>query len=93
MHVICHKDPDPRTSEPHLLPDSTASSNCASDYQFGLLESEIEEYKWLADPHHGLMLLRYVSSRLYPYLMTHVDIVLILLCIELWWYDSAQPSG
>lgn len=79
MHVICRKDPDPRTSEPHLLPGSTAGSNCASDYRFGLLESEIEEYKRLADLHHGLMLLRYGSSRLYPYLMTRVDIVPILL--------------
>lgn len=58
MHVICRKDPNPRTSEPHLLPGSTAGSNyCASDYRFGLLESEIEEYKRLADLHHGLMLL------------------------------------
>lgn len=52
MHVICRKDPDPRTSELTLLPGATAGSNCASDYRFGLLESEIEEYKWLADLHH-----------------------------------------
>lgn len=79
MHIICRKDPDPRMSEPHLLPGSTAGSNCASDYRFGLLESETEEYKRLADLHHGLMLIRYGSSRLYPYLMTRVDIVPILL--------------
>lgn len=79
MHVICRKDPDPRTSELTLLPGATAGSNCASDYRFGLLESEIEEYKWLADLHHGLMLLRYGSSRLYPYLMTRTDIVPLLL--------------
>lgn len=79
MHVICRKDPDPRTSELTLLPGATAGSNCASDYRFGLLESEIEEYKWLADLHHGLMLLRYGSSRLYPYLMTCTDIVPLLL--------------
>ena len=79
MHIICHKDPDPRSSELHLLPGSTAGLKCASDYQFRLLKSEIEEYKRLADLHHGLILLRYGSSRLYPYLMAHQDIVPILL--------------
>lgn len=79
MHVLCRKDPDPRRSDLHLLPGSAAGSNCATDYRFGLLESEIAEYKQLADLHHGLMLLRYGSSRLYPYLMTRVDIVPILL--------------
>lgn len=79
MHVLCRRDPDPRTSDQHLLPGSAVGSNCATDYRFGLLESEIVEYKQLADLHHGLMLLRYGSSRLYPYLMTRVDIVPILL--------------
>ena len=79
MHVLSRKDPDPRKSDLHLLLGSTAGSNCATDYRFGLLESEIAEYKQLADLHHGLMLLRYGSSRLYPYLMTRVDIVPILL--------------
>jgi hypothetical protein len=79
MHVLCRKDPDPRKSEKHLLPGASKDSNNVSDYRFGLLESEIDEYKKLADLHHGLMLLRYGSSRLYPYLMTRVDIVPILL--------------
>ena len=72
-------DPDPRLSESSLLPGSSAGSQNARDYRFGLLESEIEEYIRLADLHHGLMLLRYGSSRLYPYLMTRVDIVPLLL--------------
>ena len=79
MHVLCRKDPDPRLSESSLLPGSSAGSQNARDYRFGLLDSEIEEYTRLGDLHHGLMLLRYGSSRLYPYLMTRVDIVPLLL--------------
>ena len=79
MHVLCRKDPDPRNAECYLLPAASPGSQSATDYRFGLLNSEIEEYRRLADLHHGLMLLRYGSSRLYPYLMTRVDIVPILL--------------
>ena len=69
MHVLCQKDPDPRICETYLLPGSSSGSKSAADYRFGLLDCEIEEYTRLADLHHGLMLLRYGSSRLYPYLM------------------------
>ena len=69
MHVLCRKNPDPRNSQCYLLPAASPSP----------LNSEIEDYTRLADLHHGLMLLRYVSSRLYPYLTTRVDIVPILL--------------
>ena len=79
MHVLCRKDPDPRKSAMYLLPGSSPGSQTATDYRFGLLNTEIEEYIRLADLHHGLVLLRYGSSRLYPYLMTRVDIVPILL--------------
>ena len=64
MHVLCREDPDPRLSESSLLPGSSAGSQNARDYRFGLLESEIEEYTRLGDLHHGLMLLRYGSCRL-----------------------------
>ena len=70
MHVLCRKDPDPRMCETYLLPGSSSGSKSAADYRFGLLDCEIEEYTRLADLHHGLMLLGYGSSRLYPYLMT-----------------------
>lgn len=73
MHVLCRKD------KLELLPDRSSGSTDVKDYRFGLTELEIEEYRHLADLHHGLMLLRYGSSRLYPYLMTRVDIVPILL--------------
>lgn len=79
MHVLCRKDPDPRTSELYSLPGSSPGSECATDYRFGLLDSELEEYTKLADLHHGLVLLRYGSSRLNPYLMTRVDIIPVLL--------------
>lgn len=79
MHVLCRKDPDPRMCDTYLLPGSSSGSKSAADYRFGLLDCEIEEYTRLADLHHGLMLLRYGSSRLYPYLMTRVDIVPLLL--------------
>ena len=79
MHVLCRKDPDPRMCDTYLLPGSSSGSKSAADYRFGLLDCEIEEYTRLADLRHGLMLLRYGSSRLYPYLMTRVDIVPLLL--------------
>ena len=80
MHVLCRKDPDIRTSESlYLLPGSSPGSQTAADYRFGLLDEEIQGYSRLADLHHGLVLLRYGSSRLYPYLMTRVDIVPTLL--------------
>ena len=79
MHVLCRKDPDPRKSDMYLLPGSSRGTQTATDYRFGLLDTEIEEYTRLADLHHGLILLRYGSSRLYPYLMTRVDIVPLLL--------------
>ena len=66
-------------ARPDLLPGSSSGSKSAADYRFGLLDCEIEEYTRLADLHHGLMLLRYGSSRLYPYLITRVDIVPLLL--------------
>lgn len=79
MHVLCKKDPDPRLSQSSLLPGSSAGSHNARDYRFGLLESEIDEYTCPADLPHGLMLLHYGSSRLYPYLITRVDIAQLLL--------------
>lgn len=66
-------------ARPDLLPGSSSGSKSAADYRFRLLVGEIEEYTRLADLRHGLMLLRYGSSRLYPYLMTRVDIVPLLL--------------
>ena len=66
-------------ARPDLLPGSSSGSKSAEDYRFRLLDCEIEEYTRLADLRHGLMLLRYGSSRLYPYLMTRVDIVPLLL--------------
>lgn len=63
----------------YLLPGCSPGSQTATDYRFGLLSTEIEEYTRLADLHHGLVLLRYGSSRLYPYLVTWVDIVPILV--------------
>ena len=79
MHVHCRKDPDPRKSDECQVAGRPLGSRDVKNYRFGLLESEIMEYRELADLHHGLMLLRYGSSRLYPYIMTRVDIVPILL--------------
>lgn len=79
MHVLCRKDPDPRISDEYLIDNQQSPPRIAESYRFGLLESEIQDYRHLADLHHGLVLLRYGSSRLYPYLMTRVDIVPSLL--------------
>ena len=80
MHVLCRKDPDPRTSESlYLLPGSSPGSQTAADYRFGLLDEEIQEYTRLADLHHGLVLLRYGSSRLYPYFLKNFRFI---LCFE-----------
>lgn len=63
MHVLCWKAPDLRTSDYHLLPGYPIGSNCATDYRFGLLKSEIVEYKQLADLQHCVRLLKRVFMR------------------------------
>lgn len=79
MYVICRKDFDLRIFELYLLLGLIVGLNCVLDYCFGLLELEIEEYKWFVDLYYGLMLLCYGSFCLYFYLMICVDIVFILL--------------
>ena len=79
LHTLARKDPDPRKDKSRLKPGAQKGSSDARDYHFGLLEEDISEYVRLADLFHGLMLFRYGNSRLYPYLMTRVDFVPILL--------------
>ena len=70
MHVLCRKDPDPRKSAMYLLPGSSPGSQTATDYRFGLPNTEIEEYTQLADLYHGLILLRYVKALSLPHDMS-----------------------
>jgi hypothetical protein len=66
LHLLSRKDPVPSTD--HL--DSP---------RFGLTPEEIEKYIALADLFHGLLLHRYGSTGLYPYVMKRVDVMPILL--------------
>ena len=79
----CRKDPDPRLRE-----------NCRdseSELQFGLDDSEINEYQHLADLFHALILFRYGPQRLVPYVVKRVDIVPILLR-DLPWHGLMRGS-
>ena len=83
MHILGRKDPDPRLRE-----------NCRdseSELQFGLDDSEINEYQHLADLFHALILFRYGPQRLVPYIVKRVDIVPILLR-DLPWHGLMRGS-
>lgn len=58
---------------------ASVGSKDPSDYRFGLTDTEIDKYVKLADLFHALTLLRYGSSKLYPYLMKRVDVFPIML--------------
>lgn len=79
LHELERLDEDPRQYEDKLNPGSPKGSQDPSDYRFGLTEEEIENYVKLVDLHHALTLLRYGSSKLYPYLMKRVDVFPIML--------------
>ena len=74
MHELERLDEDPRKYANRLKPGIPHGSSDPKDYRFGLTEEEIEKYEELADLHHALTLLRYGSSKLYPYLMKRVDV-------------------
>ena len=61
-------DEDARKYANRLKPGIPHGSSDPKDYRFGLTEEEIQKYEELADLHHALTLLRYGSSKLYPYL-------------------------
>ena len=79
LHELERRDEDPRQYEEKLNPGSSKGSQDPSDYRFGLTEEEIDNYVILVDLHHALTLLRYGSSKLYPYLMKRVDVFPIML--------------
>lgn len=79
LHELERWDEDPRQFEDRLNPGSPQGSQDTSDYRFGLTELEIENYVRLVDLYHALTLLRYGSSKLYPYLMKRVDVFPIML--------------
>ena len=72
-------DEDPRKYPDRLKAGSVQGSSNTKDYRFGLNEEEIQRYVELADLYHALTLLRYGSSKLYPYLMKRVDVFLQML--------------
>ncbi|CAH3163305.1 unnamed protein product, partial [Porites lobata] len=74
MHELERLDEDPRKYVNRLKPGIPHGSSDPKDYRFGLTEEEIQKYEELADLHHALTLLRYGSSKLYPYLMKRVDV-------------------
>ena len=75
LHELERLDEDPRKYGPYRLkPGATQGSSDPKDYRFGLTEDEIQRYAELVDLYHALTLLRYGSSKLYPYLMKRVDI-------------------
>ena len=74
LHELERMDEDPRKYADRLKPGRTAGSSDPKDYRFGLTEGEIKRYVELADLYHALTLLRYGSSKLYPYLMKRVDV-------------------
>ena len=74
MHELERLDEDPRKYANRLKPGIPHGSSDPKDYRFGLTEEEIQKYEELADLHHALTLLRYGSSKLYPYLMKRVDV-------------------
>ena len=74
LHELERLDEDPRNYANRLKPGSAHGSLDPKDYRFGLTEEEIQKYVELADLYHALTLLRYSSSKLYPYLMKRVDV-------------------
>lgn len=74
MHELERMDEDPRKYTNRLKPGASHGSTDPKDYRFGLTEDDKKRYLELADLYHGLTLLRYGSSKLYPYLMKRVDV-------------------
>ena len=74
MHELERLDEDPRKYANRLKPGHPHGSSDPKDYRFGLTEEEIQKYEELADMQNALTLLRYGSSKLYPYLMKRVDV-------------------
>lgn len=74
MHELERLDEDPRKYANRLKPGHPHGSSDPKDYRFGLTEEEIQKYEELADLQNALTLLRYGSSKLYPYLMKRVDV-------------------
>ena len=79
LHELERWDEDPRQYEDRLNPGASNCSRDPSDYRFGLTEAEIVNFVRLAGLYHALTLLRYGSSKLYPYLMKRVDVFPIML--------------
>lgn len=79
LHKMERWDEDPRQFPNRLNPGASVGSKDPSDYRFGLTDIEIDKYVKLADLYHALTLLRYGSSKLYPYLMKRVDVFSIML--------------
>ena len=74
LHELERFDEDPRKYAERLKPGSSACSSDPKDYRFGLTAQEIKRYEELVDLYHALTLLRYGSSKLYPYLMKRVNV-------------------
>jgi len=79
LHKLERWDEDPRQFPDRLNSGASVGSKDPSDYRFGLTDTEIDKYVKLADLFHALTLLRYGSSKLYPYLMKRVDVFPIML--------------
>ena len=79
LHVLERWDGNPTKFNSRLNSESTPGSEDPDDYRFGLTDVEIENYVKIADLYHALILLRYGSSKLYPYLMKRVDVFPIML--------------
>ena len=74
MHELERLDEDPRKYANRLKPGHPHGSSDPKNYRFGITEEEIQKYEELADLQNALTLLRYGSSKLYPYLMKRVDV-------------------
>ena len=74
LHEFERLDEDPRKLANRLKPGAPHGSSDPKDYRFGLTEEEIKRYVELVDLYHALTLLRYGSSKLYPYLVKRVDV-------------------
>ena len=79
LHEMERWDEDPRQFENRLNPGSSKGSTDPSYYRFGLTDMEKEKFVKLTDLYHALTLLRYGSSKLFPYLMKRVDVFPIML--------------
>ena len=79
LHKMEQWDEEPRQFPERLNPGASVGSKDPADYRFGLTDSEMDKYVKLAYLFHALILLRYGSSKLYPYHIKRVDVFPIML--------------